>query len=209
MFTQITSPSIGKSWQKLLLNIFDHGNDIYDENKKLKELCDVIIILPNNFCLSDNIFESLYNQEMILFMHNNFFEKKPIEKWGYSYGQRFYDYSGINQIEQIITKIKNNLWTKSATISLAYPPKDRKHVPCIFCLDFKVRNNMLNMTAYFRSQDAGKKYCADVICLREIQQLVSDKTEIDLGQMFLISSSMHIYEDDISLAKHVINFKNE
>lgn len=206
MITKISTKSIGKVWQKLLRTIMEKGQKVVDGDKKLIELCHVIVDLPANFKLTDAIFESLYDKTMIKFMQKNFFGKNPIKNWGYSYGQRFSNYHGIDQIADVTRKLRENPWSKSATICLADPLNDQYHAPCIYSLDFKLRNKQLTVTAYFRSQDAGKKFCADIYCIRQIQQQVAKETTSQMGSLLILSSSMHIYRDDLDLVKRVISY---
>lgn len=206
MITAITAASLGLIWKELLSAITRNGSEVMDGDAKLTELCHVMVTHPDDFELHDPIFDQLYDQNMIEFMKSNFFETEPIKNWGYSYGQRFLDYHGINQLEEVVQKLKVNPDSKSATVCLADPTGDRMHVPCIYCVDFKLRNRLLDMTAYFRSQDAGKKYCADAYCLKEIQSEVAEKIGCKTGKLFLLCSSMHIYETDLDTVRQVINF---
>jgi len=201
MFTEIKSKSIGDAWKSLLSNILEKGQETKDGDQIIKELCNVIVSLDHDVRLTDPIFEKYYDKKWISFMRANFFDREPINDWGYSYGQRFFNYEGNNQIKDIIDKLRKNPLAKSATVSLAYPPGDKKHMPCIFCSDFKIRDGMLNITSYFRSKDAGKKFCADVICLKEIQEMVSKEVGVKSGNFYLICSSMHIYEPEFKQAK--------
>lgn len=209
MFTEIKAESIGEAWKLLLLNILEKGQDTKDGDQIIRELCNVVVSLVPDVAMTDTIFEEFYDKKWIMFMRENFFGMEPINDWGYSYGQRFFDYEGTDQIKNVVEKLKKNSLAKSATISLAYPPGDKKHMPCIYCVDFKIRNGMLNMTSYFRSQDAGKKFCADVVCLKEIQNIVSRDVGIKTGCFYLVCSSMHIYEPEFKKVEDICrNEKN-
>jgi len=206
MIYSITALSIGESWQELLRLILSKGSMVKDGGKSLVELCHVVVDLPDNLRLTDDIFETLYDKTIVKFMKTNFFGNDSIENWGYSYGQRLTNFAGINQLEEIIVKLKDNPWSKSATICLANPPHDRRHIPCVYSLDFKLRNHKLDITAYFRSQDAGKKYCADIYCIRKIQIDVARAINALPGRLILVSSSMHIYNEDLLHANKVVNY---
>lgn len=83
------------------------------------------------------------------------FEKQPDEKLGYSYGERIYNFKGINQIQWAIDRLNRNPTSKSVTIGILMPERDTKaeHVPCMSLIDFKKRNGKLNLTVVFRSHD--------------------------------------------------------
>lgn len=129
-------------------------------------------------------------------MRNNFLLNEPITNWGYSYGQRFTNFDGIDQIGGVVEKLKKNPNSKSATITLMNPLGDSHHMPCIVALDFKIREGKLMTTAFFRSQDAGKKIYADIICLGEIAKKIADRVGVAVGALSILTASLHFYEED-------------
>lgn len=130
-------------------------------------------------------------------VNKNFGGSEPILDWGYCYGTRFSNFKGVNQIEKIVTKLRKNPESKSATISLIDPSTDFDgHMPCIVALDFKIRDSKLYVTGFFRSQDVGKKLYADIIALGTIQKKISELLSIKKGSVKIFISSAHIYEAD-------------
>ena len=94
-------------------------------------------------------------------------------------------------------KLVNNPEAKSATIALMNPEEDYEgHMPCIISLDFKIRNEQLDITGFFRSQDIGKKIYADILALNAILTEVSEKIKVKSGDVKIFISSAHIYEQD-------------
>ena len=110
------------------------------------------------------------------------------------YGSYIYDNNGINQIEWIIDRIKNKPETKSATITLHKPGEDK--LACLSMIDFKYRNNLLDMTVVYRSQNIFWSHPGNMLALRRIQNDVSEALGYDMGTMELVVISAHIYEDD-------------
>ena len=51
---------------------------------------------------------------------------------------------------------------------------------------------------YFRSQDIGKKIYADILALKGILNEVSNKINIESGEVKIFISSAHIYEQDFN-----------
>ena len=72
----------------------------------------------------------------------------------------------------------------------------RGHMPCIVALDFKIRNDKLLITGFFRSQDIGKKIYADILALGKIQSEVASALSTTTGEIKIFISSAHIYEQD-------------
>ncbi|OYT43522.1 MAG: hypothetical protein B6U88_00860 [Candidatus Aenigmarchaeota archaeon ex4484_56] len=120
------------------------------------------------------------------------------------YGKRLFNYRGINQIKAVVNKLKVKPESKSAIITLTDPSKDKRHVPCICVMDFKIRNSLLTTTAFFRSQDAGKKIYADILAIGEIVKLISRNLNVKIGPLILYICSSHIYEEDIKKINNII-----
>ena len=168
-----------------------------DGEEHLKELTNVLLI-SSNPSGSDPVIEKFADKNMINFMLGNFLDKKPVLDWGYSYGMRLFDYNGADQLQRVIDKLKKNKESKSATVDLMDPLKDGKHVPCICTIDFKIRDNKIQCSAFFRSQDVGKKIYADIISLGELMKQVSQGAGYAVGTLHIFIASLHIYEKDVN-----------
>lgn len=192
---QITAKTAGLAWQSALKYVASEGRPIKDGEKDLKEAMNVFLTVEDTVT-SDDILEKYADQSMVDWMRKNFLSKEPVGNWGYSYGQRFTDYYGVDQILGIIEKLKKNPESKSATITLMDPKGDGSHMPCIVALDFKIREGRMMTTAFFRSQDVGKKIYADIICLGEIGKQIADAVGIPAGELNILIVSLHFYEED-------------
>lgn len=193
----------GKLWLQAMEKVYLEGHNIKDGEQNLKELLSVLVTVDNPTIIDGEI-KKYGNTSMIEWMKSNFLSKEPIENWGYSYGQRMYNYNGnYNQFEKAIEKLKKNPESKSATICFANPEQDIKHSPCIISLDLKIRQNKIVGNAFFRSQDAGKKFYADIICIGEIMSLASKELNIGVGELNIFIASLHIYESDFEKVRNI------
>ncbi|KKT48979.1 MAG: hypothetical protein UW41_C0014G0023 [Candidatus Collierbacteria bacterium GW2011_GWC2_44_18] len=192
---QIITKTAGLAWQTALKCVDEEGHKVKDGVKDLKEVMNVFLTVENPD-QSDLILEKFADQAMVDWMRKNFLSLEPVANWGYSYGQRFTDYYGIDQIAGIVEKLKKNQESKSATITLMDPKGDVGHMPCIVALDFKIRDGKLMTTAFFRSQDVGKKIYADIICLGEISKKIADAVNTKNGELNILIVSLHLYEED-------------
>ncbi len=192
---QVISRTPGLAWKQALYLVDTEGAHVKDGNKDLKEMINVFLTVENPTS-SDEIVEKYADKNMIEWMRKNFLSNEPVANWGYSYGQRFTDYYGIDQIRGIVEKLKKNPESKSATITLMDPKGDSGHMPCIVALDFKIRNGKLMTTAFFRSQDVGKKIYADIICLGEIGSRIAEEVSVQNGELNILIVSLHLYEED-------------
>ncbi|MFC1750043.1 thymidylate synthase [Pseudomonadota bacterium] len=192
----ILSGSGGEAWKKGVGEVWKRGCFVNDGDVRLKELLGVTIVVEDPE-LIDGYIEEFGDFEMIEWMEGNFLSDKPIEKWGFSYGERLVAYEGVNQLKKVIVKLKNNRDSKSATTILVSPSKDAKHVPCIVTLDFKVRDHQLMCFVFVRSQDVGKKLYADIISIGKIMSKVAREVKVAVGPLHLFVASLHIYVDDM------------
>jgi thymidylate synthase len=201
----IKEKSAGILWQKACLLVMNKGHEVKDNEQNLKEIIDLYIEVENA-SEHDDLIKKYSDPEMIKWMMNdNFGGDKPVLNWGYCYGMRLYDYDGVNQIGKIIEKLKKNPESKSSTIVTMKPSADFDgHMPCIVVIDFKIRNNKLLLTSFFRSQDIGKKIYADIFSLGKIQNDISQALNVDCGPVKIFISSAHVYESDFEAVNKLI-----
>lgn len=129
-----------------------------------------------------------------------------------AYGIRFAD-----QIEQVVTKLEEELNTRQATLTLWTPnPPKTRDVPCTVALDFKIRDGRLNCHAFMRSSDVwlGLPYDAfsfTAMALRVIERLnyrKEDKKETLIpGTLYVTAASSHLYEQHFDSALSLLNIE--
>lgn len=198
----ICEDSIGAAWQSVYKLVSSKGEQVKDGDINLLESLDVFVEVTK-IDKKDEILDKYADSEMITWMvKENFGGQKPVLNWGYSYGMRFRDFHGVDQIKKIKDKLSSNPESKSATISLMDVTTDYEgHMPCIIGLDFKLRHNKLHITGYFRSQDIGKKIYADFLALSDIQDEIVKHLAVGKGSIKILISSAHIYEQDFGKFK--------
>lgn len=205
----IKEKTIGKAWIKAAELVIREGYDFYDGDVKIKEILDLFIDIENPFVI-DEIIKKYGDQYIIEQLKTVLLDTKPGD-WGWSYGQRLFGFgqAKINQIEFIINKLKQKPETKSATITCLFPQEDFQkgaHIPCITLLDFKLRDNRLNMTVCLRSQDIGKKIYGDALALGKLMENVAKKLNVSTGVLKLFIMSGHIYENDFNRIEEIIKY---
>ena len=170
---------------------------------ELIELTNLLCIVQRPWVV-DPLVVRFGDKSMLEFMRGNFHDTEPIPGWGYSYGQRIFDYDGFDQLERVVGLLREKPEAKSATITLGRPGGDSGHQPCINVLDFKLRGGLLQIGCFFRSQDVGKKLFADVISLGEIGQMVAARVGCRPGPLVQVSCSSHIYGEDVERVKQLL-----
>ena len=199
----IESKNIGEAWIRCMQKILRKGIFIHGKDVPLKEIINVLIKVKDPLA-KDGILKRFADPAKIKWMKKNFFGEQKLPQYGYNYQQRLFQYNGINQIRQVITILRKNPEAKSATITLTRPGYDRKHVPCLVAMDFKIRSNRLIVHSFFRSQDIYNKMYADALQIVKLQQKVARELGKRIGSLCLHVISAHIYKDDLSAAKKVL-----
>ena len=116
-----------------------------------------------------------------------------------AYGPRF-----VAQFEYIVDILLKDNDTRQAVITLWKPsPKRSKDIPCTVSLTFNIRNDKLNCYVNMRSNDMWLGFPYDMFTFTMISlkilsflNIKNDKF-IDLGILFYISVSSHIYEKNL------------
>lgn len=195
---KIKSP--GLAWREATDLVLKKGKEIKDGEESLLEVINVSFDIENPNRV-DSIIKKYGDRKMIEWMKNNFLNDDPVSSWGYSYGQRLNNFSGVDQLDRITKKLKKDKNSKSATLNFMYPPGDKKHVPCVVALDLKIRNNKLIGTTFVRSQDAAKKLYADILALGEVMSKVAKRRKVKVGSLLMHTVSLHVYQADIKELK--------
>lgn len=193
----------GEAWFQQMSLVLGQGVPIQDDGVELIELTNLLCIVQRPWVV-DPLVVRFGDKSMLEFMRGNFHDTEPIPGWGYSYGQRIFDYDGFDQLERVVGLLREKPEAKSATITLGRPGGDSGHQPCINVLDFKLRGGLLQIGCFFRSQDVGKKLFADVISLGEIGQMVAARVGCRPGPLVQVSCSSHIYGEDVERVKQLL-----
>ena len=95
--------------------------------------------------------------------------------------------------------------TKSASISLFKPGEKPT---CLSLLDFKYRNNKLDMNIVYRAQNVFFKQPGNLIALRGIQNKLAKELGFEVGNVNLLIISAHIYEVNYDEAINILKANN-
>jgi thymidylate synthase len=196
--------TIGSAWILAIQEVLKYGTEVEDDKGSILEVVPITLEIVNP-SLDDPIITKYGSEEYLSFLRQNFEVLTDLPEWGYSYAQRLYSYNGHNQVEGVIAALKSNLYTKSATISLLNKHEDEKHTPCLTTLDFKVRDQALIITAFFRSQDIGNKMYGDALQLLKLgHNMIGELPANDVRLLFFISSA-HMYIGDLPRMEAIVS----
>ncbi len=116
------------------------------------------------------------------------------------------------QRKHVVDALRNDRETRQATLTTwrANPPKT-KDVPCTIAMDFKIRDDLLEMHVYMRSSDAFLGIPHDVFSFAMVAWSIAGELNragtkpVAPGLLHLTASSSHLYEDKWEMAKAIVD----
>jgi thymidylate synthase len=122
----------------------------------------------------------------------------------YSYGARLRDLQGVDQLAWVRELLARRPYSKSAWISLTVPGERPDAVPCLTGLAFRIRREVLQMSAAFRSQNAYTCYL-NYLPLRDVQTGMASSLGLGCGPMRVYVDVPHLYIADVDKVKAVLS----
>ncbi len=124
----------------------------------------------------------------------------------YSYGQRMRNHNQIDQIQALIASLRQTPHTRRALAVTWDVEKDvtNEKPPCLILVEFLVQQDKLFLTAFFRSNDMFHAWPRNAFGLRKLQYFVSQEVGISPGNLTIISSSAHIYQNNWALVDQLL-----
>ncbi|MGV3698180.1 thymidylate synthase [Flavobacterium sp.] len=127
---------------------------------------------------------------------------------GSNYGARMITpRPGMNQIESVINRLKDDPSTRRGAISIYHPEdavRDSKDIPCAFGIFYTIRENKLNTTIIMRSNNASYLFPYNIFEFSLLSEVVANEVGVDLGELHFQAVSMHLYEANFEKALGVI-----
>lgn len=193
----IKSATIGRLHELAVDAVMKYGKEVVTENN------DITIELPEPLCLecpvsidyrlSDK--SSVKESFAEAYMENLIYGYDSEVQFEYDYHSRLFNYNGINQIEKIINHLKEKITTRRA-VAVTWQPEvdtEKEDVPCLQWLNVDIRDNKLNMTVLFRSNDILLALGANMYGLTGLQTYIAEKMNVECGIYRHIAVHPHIY----------------
>jgi thymidylate synthase len=121
------------------------------------------------------------------------------------------DHFDVDQIQNVIDELKQEKYSRRATISLLDPRIDAKSKspPCLNHCWFRIQSNKLYLIATIRSNDMFEAWPENAFGLRMLQDLIWKELletypEMELGDLVIHSLSAHAYDDSWEDAKQIV-----
>jgi len=111
-----------------------------------------------------------------------------------------YQWERNAQLEMVIEMLKHNKDTRQACVSI-YDGKEISDyafdTPCTYAVQFTIVNDRLDMCVTMRSNDLWYGFCNDQYQFSKLQEMVSERLEIETGVYYHFAHNMHLYNDKI------------
>jgi len=149
---------------------------------------------------TDDVIERLGDRERLSWMHANFTDPREVPELGdaASYATRLYDYagSGRDQVAWVVSTLRRDPLSRSATITTFQPLTDTSYIPCVSLLDFYLVDGDLELAVYAHSIDFGAKGYGNLVELAWIQSHVAHELHVPVGRLTMFVKSAHVYDSD-------------
>ncbi|MBN1162418.1 hypothetical protein JXA34_01600 [Patescibacteria group bacterium] len=148
-----------------------------------------------------------------------FFEKEKGNE-DYAYGERIFNWDGIDQEKIMVEKLNRYKYDRGALAVLWKPHKDNFPppktkvkemgqtkgwtVPCLVMILGHCLDDKFFMTAIFRNNDIFGAWPLNAFALRTLQYKIAKKIKMDLGALTTISHIAEIYEIDWETSAKIV-----
>ena len=111
-----------------------------------------------------------------------------------------YQWERNSQLDMVIEMLRQNPDTRQACVSI-YDGKEISDyafdTPCTWAVQFTIVNNRLDMCVTMRSNDLWYGFCNDQYQFSKLQEMVSERLEIETGVYYHFAHNMHLYNNKI------------
>jgi thymidylate synthase len=109
------------------------------------------------------------------------------------------------QLDDVVTLLAADPTSRQAVVSI-WRPTDLEHVgdrPCTISLQFLLRDGMLELHVYMRSNDVWLGVTYDLFVFTQLQLTVARALGVDVGPYYHHAGSLHVYERDRAATTHL------
>ncbi|MBP8960701.1 hypothetical protein KBG31_00535 [Patescibacteria group bacterium] len=202
---------IGVAWLDALKIVTRFGSKIPGMYGEVGQVSNLSIVIEKEDPDSPEI-ASFFNfdKEQLDLYYKGFFSKNEGKEEIYTYGERIFNWDGIDQEKIMVEKLSRFEFDRGAMAVLwhpqkdNFPPKDEEvqelgqtakwRVPCLVMILGQVMNGKFDMTAVFRNNDVYGAWPLNAFALRKFQKNIAQKINKELGTLTTIAHIAEIYE---------------
>ena len=200
----VEARTLGEGWLGVSRRILEAGATASYDGQATRELVLVTLAVaaPDP---ADELIASLADPAWLDWMRRNFTELEDVAELGSarSYARRLRDYDGRDQVTWVVEKLRADVETRSATITMLQPLDDTSYIPCVSLLDFWRARGPLELVVYAHSLDFGKKAYGNLVELARLQHEVAAAVDVPVGSLVIHAKSAHIYEPELDTMRRL------
>lgn len=215
---QIEATTIFEAWYKILQSILYGGKDLKSEYGGSKEIVNLLTTVYDPY--TEKEIRGFDMPEKELEDYFNHFISPTKGAFEYTYGERIMNWGhqilstnakdgkgGIDQLEQVIKRLKRSPRSRRGVIGLWLPPLDGDKIadtPCFIALQFLVRDGKTYLNTVLRSNDMYSGWPANAYALAKLNEYVAEKLGLKPGRITTLSMSGHVYEHNYENVKEFL-----
>lgn len=225
--------TIIETYVNFVTKIYNQGLDTFKDDSQIREIVGHHIYIDDPLGLGykakyanitpkiflENILQGKYDVEsspvknMTLYEYVSGFDDGELHDFEYTYPNRILEYFDINQFNTCKERLKQNLNTNRAVMTIYDPKMDshKKDIPCLQFIQFIIRGHELTIHCMFRSNDIFGAFYSNMflityIGLRMTESLNKETLSgpILFNGIHYYSTSAHIYKTDFNAIKKMI-----
>ncbi|MCK5413487.1 MAG: hypothetical protein KAI57_03900, partial [Candidatus Pacebacteria bacterium] len=205
---KIRGKYVGEVWLEILENILKFGRlnpTWYGGN--VKELFNIAAVVTDENSDEPKMFSHMQINEVDIENYCSHIMTGEKGDEVYTYGERLWDYKGINQVEDVIIPYLKQYPTDRAALAMMFDlTNDHKaeRAPCMTQVQVTTLEDKVNMTAYFRSHAIFSGWALNAFGLRKVQKYIAEKLSKKLGTLTIFSNCAHIYDNEWQTAEGIV-----
>ena len=204
----IRATTIGEAWLAVAGQILTEGAPARYDGLPVLEL-RLVTLTVERPDPRDEIIARHADPGRLAWMHANFTDRSRVPGLGGadSYATRLFDYehSGHDQVAWVVSRLREDPASRSATITTVQPRTDTSYIPCVSMLDFWLPEGAVELVVYAHSIDFGAKGYGNLVELAALQHHVAGALDGPVGPLRFIVKSAHIYDPDLPYVSSLLS----
>jgi thymidylate synthase len=203
----VSTDSIGEAWLEIARRILEEGRESTYDDLPILEVAQATLVVTKPDP-DDALIAAHANPERLAWMRANFVDHALVVELGdaRSYASRLFDYAGtgIDQVQWVIDRLRDDPTSRSATITTFEPTLDTTYIPCVSMLDFWIPERAVDLVVYAHSIDFGSKGYGNLVQLADLQHRVAASLDRPVGALTFIVKSAHVYATEFEYMRGVL-----
>lgn len=198
----VRTDTVGECWLESIRSVLEYGEHHRDEDVGLLEVLGLAVEVLNP-AEADPVIAAHGDKTVMARTLAKFGKGASMPDRPFTYGERIYDMSGVDQFQWMVDRLQRKRDTKSATIGLLLPGSTSANLPCLTTVDAKIRHERLDLQFFFRSQNIFGRQYANLAALARLQSELASQCDASPGALRGYVASAHIYAFDLDDARRI------